>query len=242
MLNSYIKLLKHATEALTNVGGSNAGAAEYFQAVGYEFVIIAIGLLYLAGIAAIVAVPVLVFRQGVYKGGFASKTLKKFSEIVLDCDKAKGEYHRLCSSFESSKKESRIEAYEKLCTLLTKYCNAFTPLNWYECIPGDTIEDKRRFLKEDKHFSNILQSLPSLPPCLIGDASFNSVIRPDEFYYMTHSDKWASVFADRVKELYPSDTDYRHDLRRFQIRCKIIPAIVLVLYAIFMLPLCLMFF
>lgn len=105
MLNSYIKLLKYAAEAITNVSRSNAGAAEYFQAVGYEFVIIAIGLLYLAGIAAIVAVPVLVFRQGVYKGGFASKTLKKFSEIVLDCDKAKGEYRRLCSSFESSKKE-----------------------------------------------------------------------------------------------------------------------------------------
>lgn len=89
MLNSYIKLLQHAAEAITNVSRSNAGAAEYFQAVGYEFVIIAIGLLYLAGIAAIVAVPVLVFRQGVYKGGFASKTLKKFSEIVLDCDKAR---------------------------------------------------------------------------------------------------------------------------------------------------------
>lgn len=67
MLNSYIKLLQHATEALTNVGGSNAGAAEYFQAVGYEFAIIAIGLLYLAGIVAIVAIPVLVFRQGFIK-------------------------------------------------------------------------------------------------------------------------------------------------------------------------------
>lgn len=242
MLNSYIKLLKQATEALTNVGGSNAGATEYFQAVGYEFIIIAVGLLYLAMIAAIVAIPVLVFRQGVYKGGFASKTLKKFSEIVLDCDKAKCEYHRLCSSFESSKKESRIEAYEKLCTLLTKYCNAFTPLNWYECIPGDTIEDKRRFLKEDKHFSNILLSLPSLPPCILGDASFAYLICQDVFYYMTHPNEWTSVFTDRVKELYPTDTDYRRDLRSFRIRCKVIPAIVLVLYAIFMLPLCLMLF
>lgn len=242
MLNSYIKLLQHATEALTNVGGSNAGAAEYFQAVGYEFVVIAIGLLYLAGIVAIVAIPVLVFQHGVYKGGFAPKTLKKFSEIVLDGYQANGERYRLCNSFVSSKKESRIEAYEKLCTLLTKYCKAFTPLNWYDCVPGDTIEDKRRFLKEDKHFSSLFQCLPSLPRCLIGDAAFKYLICPDEFYYMTHPDKWASVFTDRVKELYPLDTDYRRDLRRFQIRCKIIPAIVLVLYVIFILPLCLMFF
>ena len=166
------------------------------------------------------------FDKGVYKGGFASKTLKKFSEIVLDCDQAKGECYHLRSSFESSKKESRIEAYEKLCTLLTEYCNAFTPLNWYDCIPGDTIEDKRRFLKEDKHFSNILQSLPFLPPCIIGDASFKYLICPDVFYYMTHPNEWTSVFTDRVKELYPTDTDYRHDLRSFQIRCKVIPAIV----------------
>lgn len=242
MLNSYIKLLQHATEALTNVGGSNAGAAEYFQAVGYEFLVIGLGFLYLAGIVAIVAIPVLVFRQGVYKGGFASKTLKKFSKIVLDCDQASGERYRLLRSFESSEKKSRIEAYEKLCTLLTKYCKTFTALNWYDCVPGDTIEDKRRFLKEDKHFSSISQDLPSLPPYFIGDASFNSVIRPDVFYYMTRPDKWTTVFTDRVKELYPLAADYRHDLRRFQIRCKIIPAVVLVLYAIFMLPLCLMFF
>ena len=59
---------------------------------------------------------------------------------------------------------------------------------------------------------------------------------------MTHPEKWASVFTDRVKELYPLDADYRRDLRRFKIRCKIIPAIVLVLYAILILPLCLMLF
>lgn len=228
MLNSYIKLLKHATEALTNVGGSNAGAAEYFQAVGYEFVII--------------AVPVLVFYYGIHKGGLASKTLKKFSEIVLDSYQANGERYRLCSSFVTSNKESRIEAYEKLCTLLTKYCKEFTALNWYDCVPGDTLEDKRRFLKEDKHFSNILQGLPSLPHCLIGDASFKYLICPDVFYYMTHPKRSTSVFTDRVKELYPTDADYRRDLRSFQIKCKAILVIALVLYAIFMLPLCLMFF
>lgn len=137
MLNSYIKLLQHATEVMTNVDRSNAGAALYFQAVGYEFV---------------VAVPVLVFYYGIHKGGLASKTLKKFSEIVLDSYQANGERYRLCSSFVTSNKESRIEAYEKLCTLLTKYCKEFTALNWYDCVPGDTLEDKRRFLKEDKHF------------------------------------------------------------------------------------------
>lgn len=242
MLNSYIKLLKQATEALTNVGGSNAGATEYFQAVGYEFAIIAIGLLYLAVIAAVVAIPVLVFRQGVYKGGFASKTLKKFFKIVLDCDQANSERCHLFSSLTSSKKESRIEAYEKLCALLTKYCKAFTPLNWYDCIPGDTIEAKRRFLKEDEHFSSILYDLPSLSCCLIGDSSFKNAIHPDVFYSMACPNELASVFTDRVKELYPTDTDYLRDLRSFRIRCKVIPAIVLVLYAIFMLPLCLMFF
>ena len=37
MLNKYLDLLQHATEAMTSVGKTGAGAAEYFQAVGYEF-------------------------------------------------------------------------------------------------------------------------------------------------------------------------------------------------------------
>ena len=40
MLNKYLDLLQHATEAMTSVGKTGAGAAEYFQAVGYEFLVI----------------------------------------------------------------------------------------------------------------------------------------------------------------------------------------------------------
>ena len=82
------------------------------------------------------------------------------------------------------------------------------------------------FLIEDKHFSNILQRLPYLHHCIIGDASFKNLICPDVFYRMIHPNEWASVFTDRVKELYPTDTDYLRDLRSFRIRCKVIPVIV----------------
>lgn len=47
MLNKYLDLLQHATEAMTSVGKTGAGAAEYFQAVGYEFLVIGLGFLYL---------------------------------------------------------------------------------------------------------------------------------------------------------------------------------------------------
>ena len=45
MLNKYLDLLQHATEAMTSVGKTGAGAAEYFQAVGYEFLVIGLGFL-----------------------------------------------------------------------------------------------------------------------------------------------------------------------------------------------------
>ena len=45
MLNKYLDLLQHATEAMTSVGKTGAGAAEYFQAVGYEFLFICLSVL-----------------------------------------------------------------------------------------------------------------------------------------------------------------------------------------------------
>ena len=81
MLNKYLDLLQHATEAMTSVGKTGAGAAEYFQAVGYEFLVIGLGFLYLVGIVLLVAGPVLVFYHGVFKAGFASKKLKEMFRI-----------------------------------------------------------------------------------------------------------------------------------------------------------------
>ena len=47
MLERYLKLLNNALQSLTSLHGVNATATDYFQAVGYEILVIAVSLAYL---------------------------------------------------------------------------------------------------------------------------------------------------------------------------------------------------
>lgn len=40
MLNKYLDLLQHATEAMTSVGKTGAGAAEYFRQLDMSFLLL----------------------------------------------------------------------------------------------------------------------------------------------------------------------------------------------------------
>lgn len=57
MLYKYLDLLHQATDSLTSLGGSNATWTDCFKTIGYEFLVLGLGILYLAAIAAIVLIP-----------------------------------------------------------------------------------------------------------------------------------------------------------------------------------------
>lgn len=61
MLQNYIELLRKCTEALTSLSFESASLSDYFTAVGYEFLILLLGIGYLLGIAVLLAAPVLTF-------------------------------------------------------------------------------------------------------------------------------------------------------------------------------------
>ena len=126
MLNKYLDLLQHATEAMTSVGKTGAGAAEYFQAVGYEFLVIGLGFLYLVGIVLLVAGPVLVFYHGVFKAGFASKKLKEMYMIAEEYVNASNQCNELQYDFANDGKKCRVENFEKLCECIGQYYKAFS--------------------------------------------------------------------------------------------------------------------
>ena len=58
MLERYLKLLNNALQSLTSLHGVNATATDYFQAVGYEILVIALSLAYLVFFAILIIVPV----------------------------------------------------------------------------------------------------------------------------------------------------------------------------------------
>ena len=57
MLYKYLDLLHRATDSLTSLGGSNATWTDCFKTIGYEFLVLGIGILYVAAIAAIILIP-----------------------------------------------------------------------------------------------------------------------------------------------------------------------------------------
>lgn len=143
MLNKYLDLLQHATEAMTSVGKTGAGAAEYFQAVGYEFLVIGLGFLYLVGIVLLVAGPVLVFYHGVFKAGFASKKLKEMYMIAEEYVNASNQCNELQYDFANDGKKCRVENFEKLCECIGQYYKAFSKDVGYGMVPGDTMEESK---------------------------------------------------------------------------------------------------
>lgn len=83
MFNNYVEMLKKATEAMTSLHHTEAGPAEYFSAVGYEFAVIGLGILWLAIIVAVIAIPI-VITKWVLNGKFATRKWKKFFSIWKD--------------------------------------------------------------------------------------------------------------------------------------------------------------
>lgn len=57
MLKNYLQMLENAFKAMTSLGGTDATWMDYFHTVGYEFLVLAIGILYLVGMVLLITVP-----------------------------------------------------------------------------------------------------------------------------------------------------------------------------------------
>ncbi len=245
MLNKYLELLQHATEVMTSVGKSGAGAAEYFQAVGYEFLVVGLGLLYLAGIVLLIAVPVLVFYYGIFRGGFASEKLKEMYKIAEKYVDASDQYENLRDDFAYGKKKYRVENFEKLCEYLGKYYETFNKDVGYNMVPGKTMEEKGYFLKRIQNpydFSCGLPRLFGIYGWSFESSEYSRITKWNLFADIAAPGEESSIFTGQVKKLYPSSGAFLHDVKIFKAKCISIMAATVVLYAIFVLPLCLMFF
>ena len=245
MLNKYLDLLQHATEAMTSVGKTGAGAAEYFQAVGYEFLIIGLGLLYLAGIVLLVAGPILIFYRGAFRVGFASKKLKKVYKIAEEYVNASNQCNKLQYDFDHDEKKCRVENFEKLCECIGQYYKAFSKDVGYSMVPGDTMEEKKQFLIKTKHphdFSCGLPRLFGIWGWSFESSEYSRITKLNLFADIAAPGEESSIFTHQVKKLYTSSRAFLHDVKIFKVKCISIIAATVVLYAIFVLPLCLMFF
>ena len=99
MLKGYIDLLKHATDSLTSFGhGTHGTFLDYIQAVGLEFAVVLLGILFVAGIVLILSLPVwgiwLSFK-GIDKHSICGKWEKNYEKYREFWSKIHEEYKKL---------------------------------------------------------------------------------------------------------------------------------------------------
>lgn len=67
MLQKYLQLFERAFEKLTSLGGSNSTWSDYFTTVGTEFLVLLLGIVYIAAILAIIFIPIFGNKKVVQK-------------------------------------------------------------------------------------------------------------------------------------------------------------------------------
>lgn len=124
MLKSYVDLLKNSVSALTSLSIENASISDYFQAVGYEILLIVLGLLSVAIAIAIVVAPYFIFENLLYKPYYKHNEFGMFMHELPNLEvKDVNYWYKVCQeSFEElkdkieqlSKINGGIEIYQKL--------------------------------------------------------------------------------------------------------------------------------
>lgn len=124
MLKSYVDLLKNSVSALTSLSIENASISDYFQAVGYEILLIVLGLLSVAIAIVIVVAPYFIFKNLLYKPYYKHNEFGMFMHELPNLKvKDVNYWYKVCQeSFEElkdkieqlSKINGGIEIYQKL--------------------------------------------------------------------------------------------------------------------------------
>lgn len=65
MFLKYVELLHNAVDAMTNLKAADAGVLDYFATVGYEFLVLLIGIAYIVAIVLIISIPCLLCKKAV---------------------------------------------------------------------------------------------------------------------------------------------------------------------------------
>lgn len=237
MLNKYIDLLRRATDAMTNVGHSGAGTPEYFQAVGYEFLVIGLGLLYLAAIAVVCIGPVLYVYFGIKKKGLASKQYKAYLGIIAEMIKFDNECNAMIERFFNGTVGNRIDRFEQIAAKISKYCTKFSEDKWYDNVPGDDRDEKIKYLTEkidSEQFpgSALRKLVPSYHFCSFSELSeYTEAVGLD-----------LDVFTERIRDIFPNSVTLNKEIKRFKTKCILVSILFFAVYIMLVLPLVLLLF
>lgn len=234
MLQKYIELLKNATTAMGNLGHSGAGFQEYAKAVGYEFLLLGLGLLYLAIIVAVIAAPIVFIRKVSKKDCFVSARWKKYLEVR---DKMKN----FAVTYTQKIKEMHDAVYkqnpkEAIMDKLTELVS-FLQDNGYE-FKGEfpDIDQLIKAIKKGK-MNKVARWLPDITP-------YEEYFNLSSFYDEAMFNRFYNIqnIKDTLNNLFPTYSKFRRAYVFHLATIGVVCVFALMIYLMLLIPFILVFF
>ena len=243
MLNQYIEMLKKATETLSNLGKSGAGIGDYFCAVGYELLLFALGVLYLAAIIIIIVLPAVMIKQIWVNNRFASKRWKQYMAFMDTIKKFFINYRiNMSALLSANSKETFLLNFEKLKNQIesigiTMNSSVITNKEVQKCLKNQ-IDAKKIDILIPKYFPRIIDmSYREIMECI--PSMGRGPLRNDLFYDWV---KEFGNFSTELKTIYPDDLSYKKSLVWHYIVKIGLTVLLLLIYLILLIPFVLVFF
>lgn len=231
MLQRYLDLLKNATDAMGNLGHSGAGFPEYAKAVGYEFLLLGLGILYLAVVVAIIAAPIMFIRKVVIKGCFSSEKWKKYMNIRNKMYEFSLEYtKRIREIYHQNSKSIIAEKLKALCEFLKEAGYEFD-----EDLPN--FNEIAKSIKKGKSDA-FTEILPDISP-------YEERFKPARFYgsVMNYNELLNLLnVQDNLAELFSTEADFDKTYAKHIFKLCAICIFALIIYLMFLVPFILVFF
>lgn len=237
MLQQYFEILKKATDAMTSLNSSGASVQDYLITVGYEFAVLGLGLLYLAVLALIVVIPILIIKKVICGNTFSTK---KWMSYIFLRDKVEGflrEYVNAIQGYMNAEGDNPEE-------ILTSWRSLLDFLKGHGLSPSKTLPDDERVIKLAKKFRDLSNDKPydKLASYLPSINLMPEDFRPKQFYAEFSEMTDAGPMHQELLAIYPTMSAFKKAcFMHYAVKIGM-GIFVFVLYLILLVPFILLFF
>lgn len=215
MLQKYLQLFERAFEKLTSLGGSNSTWSDYFTTVGTEFLVLLLGIVYIAAILAIIFIPIFGNKKAVQKIA-KNDAYKKAQKLGTKWYEFRNNVKYVVNLI--AENEYKYDAY--LDTALKNVLNEYNITKYTSFIKNENDDEKKKF---DKN-------------------AINEMIKEQHLDWLSwNENKGDWTVCGDFKE-FGKIGDYNKLCRKFFAKCITACSVIMIVYAIFVIPLILMLF
>ena len=215
MLQKYLQLFERAFEKLTSLGGSNSTWSDYFTTVGTEFLVLLLGIVYIAAILAIIFIPIFGNRKVVQKIA-KNDAYKKAQKLGTRWYDFRNNVRYIVSLIAENEYKYDADLDAELKKVLDKY----NITQYTSFIKNENDDEKKKFDKK----------------------AINEMMKEQHLDWLSwNDDKGDWTACGDFKEL-GKFSDYNKLCRKFYAKCIAACSAIMIVYAIFVIPLVLMLF